>query len=291
MRGSHFLVERPRRARQSIRRGWQTTGSRTERARLATTLGYFHVLSAVNRVATVEPPIKAMGLTLHFGSYDQFVHTFDEVFAKGSYAITLPNPRPTIVDCGANLGLSVLYFKHRFPDATIVAFEPEEANYALLNKNIIANALTDLTCHRIALGGEDGSAVFHTEPSKTGSVMGTVGAPSARPHLTATQTVPVKRLSSYLETPVDLLKLDIEGSEGAVLSDLAKSGKLGFVNRMIVEYHHHLGVDQLSLAETLTLIEGAGFDFQIATPDHSIAVEQAYFEDVLIYAYRETSQA
>jgi FkbM family methyltransferase len=286
MRGSNFLLGRAKRAQQSMRTGWQSPGSRRERVRLAGTLGRLHFLAATNRVFAVRPPVKALDLAFYFGSYDQFVYTFDEVFAKAPYAVMLPESRPRIVDCGANLGLSVLYFKSRFPDAMILAFEPDEQNYELLTRNIRANALTGITCHQVALGAEEGNAVFHTHPSTVGSALGTVGTARARPYLTKTQTVSVTRLSSYIHEPVDLLKLDVEGSEGAVLTDLANNGKLEVVRRMIIEYHHHLGVEQLSLAETLTVIEDAHFDVQIATPNHSSPRDGSYFQDVLIYAYR-----
>ncbi|EEN5590843.1 FkbM family methyltransferase, partial [Salmonella enterica subsp. enterica serovar Mountpleasant] len=43
--------------------------------------------------------------------------------------------RPVIVDCGANIGTSVLYFLGEYPDAHIVAIEPAPANVALLERN------------------------------------------------------------------------------------------------------------------------------------------------------------
>jgi len=41
----------------------------------------------------------------------------------------------TVIDAGANVGYSAVYFAHRFPQATIVAIEPEDSNYQILVKN------------------------------------------------------------------------------------------------------------------------------------------------------------
>lgn len=48
---------------------------------------------------------------------------------------------PVIVDCGANIGASPLYFSLKFPDARVVAVEPETSNFALLTKNAGPNGV------------------------------------------------------------------------------------------------------------------------------------------------------
>jgi len=156
-----------------------------------------------------------------------------------------------------------------------------------LEQNIAANSVDGVTCHRVALGAEEGTGEFRVEARPAGSLVGSVGGAGMREFLTATETVQVRRLSSYLESTIDLLKLDVEGAEGAVVQELAESGKFRLIERMIVEFHHHLGVGSLSLAAFLTLIESEGFDYQlIADSVGGAAREPGAFEDVLIYAYR-----
>jgi hypothetical protein len=49
-----------------------------------------------------------------------FLFMRDEVFRKEIYKYTTTNATPYIIDCGANIGLSIIYFKQLFPDAIIV---------------------------------------------------------------------------------------------------------------------------------------------------------------------------
>lgn len=48
---------------------------------------------------------------------------------------------PVIVDCGANIGASPLFFSLKFPDARVVAVEPEASNFELLSKNVDQNGV------------------------------------------------------------------------------------------------------------------------------------------------------
>jgi FkbM family methyltransferase len=281
-----YVVRRPLAAVRSIRLGLRTEGPIRDRVSLAVTLGRLHVLGIRNRISPIRRPVAGLGVTFHFGNYDDFLRTFDEVFARASYAVQLDVASPAIIDCGANIGLSVLYFKRRFPNASVTAFEAEESNFRILSANLAANRLTVTESHRVALGGKDGTAQFYGEPNNPGSVVGTLGKQHARSRLVPIAEVPVRRLSIYVTSRVDLLKLDVEGSEGAVLTDLATSGKLALVDKMIIEYHHHLGNEQLSLAQVLMLVEEGGFDVQVATPGIDSPLGNGFFEDVLIYAYR-----
>src|SRR5688572_21649310 len=77
------------------------------------------------------------GKWLYFYSSTELLHMLKEVFIEKVYFQPLP-PEPFIIDCGANIGLSVIYLKTLSPGATILAFEPDEKNFELLSKNIKA---------------------------------------------------------------------------------------------------------------------------------------------------------
>ena len=98
--------------------------------------------------------------------------------------------------------------------------------------------------------------------------------------------VPSRRLSEFIKSDIDLLKLDVEGAEDAVMDELADSGKLRYVRRLHLEYHHHIDATADKLSSMLRLIESNGFGYQlrsIAKPWPSEAV----FQDISIYCYRK----
>ncbi|MEJ2007391.1 MAG: FkbM family methyltransferase [Acidobacteriota bacterium] len=61
---------------------------------------------------------------------------YAEVLLDGEYAFDLPFSPKTIVDAGANIGMASIYFTHRYPDARVIAIEPEASNFALLARNV-----------------------------------------------------------------------------------------------------------------------------------------------------------
>ncbi|RYG31009.1 MAG: FkbM family methyltransferase, partial [Chitinophagaceae bacterium] len=61
---------------------------------------------------------------------------FEQVFLRGDYDISFPFTPRTIVDAGANIGLFSVLMKSRFPESTIIAIEPDQLNFELLEKNI-----------------------------------------------------------------------------------------------------------------------------------------------------------
>jgi len=61
--------------------------------------------------------------------------TYEHVFVLKEYDFPIPFEPKLIVDGGANIGMSALYFARRFPQARIVSIEPDPANCALLQHN------------------------------------------------------------------------------------------------------------------------------------------------------------
>jgi FkbM family methyltransferase len=176
----------------------------------------------------------------------------------------------------------VLWQKRLHPAARVLAFEPDPDAFAMLERNVSANGLEDVTLVRKAVGASDGRATFQVDPDRPGSLVGSIedrGLPVGA-------EVEVTRLSSYLEGPVDFLKLDVEGAEGAVLHELAAAGKLGLVDQMVIEYHHHLHPQSDALGGVLALLEAHGFGYQIAAQQR-LPTTRRRSQDVLVYAYKK----
>ena len=98
--------------------------------------------------------------------------------------------------------------------------------------------------------------------------------------------VPGRKLSSFIDGDVDLLKLDVEGAEIKVLTDLYQTGKLRRIRRMHLEYHHHIDTARDDLSTTLTMLEQSGFGYQIKANLYPWPKDAA-FQDIAIYCYNK----
>jgi FkbM family methyltransferase len=131
----------------------------------------------------------------------------------------------TIMDAGAYTGLSTAYFAARYPGAKIIAIEPSEDNFALLLRNV--SKLENVHAINAALWSEPGSLVL-TDPGRDywGFVVqesDTDAGPDQNNALVPTSKVDALTvsdlMSDYEVDRVNLLKLDIEGSEKEVFSN------------------------------------------------------------------------
>lgn len=211
-------------------------------------------------------------------------YLYREVFAEREYWFTCDTTRPVILDCGSNIGMAILFFKALYPDAVITAFEPAPWACAAIEETIRANTLRDVTVHNAALAEAEGTLELFHDPSHPGSAVMSVfhdRMPGA------TVQVPAVRLSRFITAPVDFLKLDVEGSELAVLRDLVASGSIGQIRQMVIEFHHHLTPARDNLSECLAILEESGFGYQLTSTPVYTPITRGQFQDVLVYAYRK----
>lgn len=208
---------------------------------------------------------------------------FGTKFVKLEYLFSASSPRPRIIDCGANIGMSILFFKTLYPDAEIVAFEPDAATFDVLTANVRDNGLQSVTLHRAAVGSVNGAATFYSQPDVPGSALASLVVVNAT---TVSETVPVVRLSGHIDGPVDFLKLDVEGSEMDVIRDLQATGTLAMVREMVIEYHHHLRADEDVLGELLAMLEQAHFGYHLQLADDMPFAPGSY-QSVMVHAYRK----
>jgi FkbM family methyltransferase len=231
----------------------------------------------------IPNPFQMLGYSIFFLGEDELKFLVYELFLKLSYMFPAESDAPRIIDCGSNVGLSVLFFKSLYPDAKITAFEPDPEAFDVLSKNIEQNSLKDVVAHQCALTDYDGTIEFHKPAAGTGDLTMSVDAERMSG---TTISVPAKRLAPFLCDRVDLLKIDIEGAEEAVLKDLYKSGVLPNINQMHLEYHHHIHRQKDALASVLEILETGGFGYQISARQSRWPV-RAGFQDVSLYAYKK----
>jgi FkbM family methyltransferase len=116
---------------------------------------------------------------------------------------------PLIIDCGANIGLSAVWYANQYPKAVIIAVEPESCNFAILQMNIapypniraVKKGISDHTGH-VCLSNVGGAPwAWQTTETERGD--------------TETCTIDTLRLSAP-ETFLMIVKIDIEGGEIAL---------------------------------------------------------------------------
>lgn len=177
----------------------------------------------------------------------QFVRRYNDFYT------TKENPR--ILDCGSNVGVSVLRYKELYPRSRITAFEPDPVICRVLRENISRNSLTEVEIVEAAVWTEQTNKCFVSfakHDSQSGHLtedLDVVG------HMTAIP-VPTIWLGDYLCEPVDFLKLDVEGAELPVLESC--HDRLSVVDQMMIEVHYM--VDQPhSLIRILEILKDNNF--------------------------------
>lgn len=226
------------------------------------------------------------GLDVLFCGFTDFRRLIDEIYGQGCYNFESKNASLRIIDCGANIGMSVLFFKQKYPQSSILAFEPHPKTYEILKSNLENNHITDVQIINSAVGGSKGEISFYTHADENNSVLaGTTPGKIPNPKEIKVSCV---LLSDYIQDngDIDLLKMDIEGSEHSVLLDLVKTEKLKRIRRIFLEYHHHLTPNEDKLGGFLTILEENGFGYRIqACPHPSYPLD--HYQDLMIYAYQK----
>ena len=195
-----------------------------------------------------------------------FLGMYREIFQQEIYRFRTNNPEPFIIDAGANIGVSTLYFKTKHPTSTVVAFEAAPDVFRLLEANIRRAALSGVQLVERALWSSETTLRFLPEGSDGGRIASAGDEREKRYNTfrfkewTPGPIVQTTRLRPYLDRPVDFLKLDIEGAETEVLRDCADL--LRNVDNLFLEYHSFASEEQ-TLHEVLAILRDAGFRTQI----------------------------
>lgn len=192
--------------------------------------------------------IKTDGWSLAVPDAASFLSAYREIFVEKIYEF--PKERsPVILDCGANIGLSVLFFKSLYPDAKVTAFEADPAIFQILQQNIANNHISDVELINKAVWSSDTTLHFSVEGGDAGRV-----AVAGDGNIV---DIPAVSLASILSKQhFDFIKIDIEGAEVEALRDcydlLAPS------KYIFVEFHSFVNKSQ-GLGELVAAFEKRGF--------------------------------
>jgi FkbM family methyltransferase len=144
---------------------------------------------------------------------------FKQVLLEGEYHHGISTPPHVIVDAGANIGLASVFYANKYPEARIIAIEPEESNYEMLKRNTVN--YRNIIAIRGALWKEDkdisvvdpgrGEYGFQTKDTEDSRFARTVGCVRG-------MTVD-GIMRNFALNYIDVLKIDIEGSEKEVFEN------------------------------------------------------------------------
>lgn len=205
---------------------------------------YKSIVSQFGNDPIVRPGrIEILGWDLEYVCASALASFVDQILVRRLNDFSPDNDRPVILDCGANIGLSVLNYKRRFPKAKIVAFEPDPQFASALHRNLDRNSAADVEVVEAAAWIRSGTAKWFCE-GRDGSKL--VDWPQTGPDTTVVRTVD---LADYLVDPVDLLKLDIEGAEYQVIAHLGD--RLDMVKNALIECH----LDQSNIVHLAKMLE------------------------------------
>ncbi len=223
---------------------------------------------------------KINGHKVYGYDYKTIDFLYREIFLQHHYKFKERSTKPVIIDCGSNIGVSVLYFKIHYPESTIEAFEANPNAFKLLERNIAENGLSKVNAHNKALWDEEKELSFYIDDN-LGTLLGSV-----RKDRGGQKEIKIKseKLSNVVKKyeSIDLLKIDVEGAEKKLIADLNQNGLIEKAWKYIIEYHHNIEDDRSKLSEFLGIFESRGYNYIIkesyTAPDN--------FQDLLLYIYK-----
>lgn len=176
---------------------------------------------------------KFKDLTIRKGTSDHYV--FRDIFLFGEFRLPVTIEPKLIVDAGAYIGLSALYYSNKYPSAKIIAIEPEDTNFEMLTRNTTSNPNIEL----VNAGVWSSNANLRISNKSSEKWAFTVEeVPEGQPFDIRAVTI-----DSILENSgfdkIDILKIDIEGSEKEIFSKNADKW-LPKVNVLVLELHDRM---------------------------------------------------
>ncbi len=215
------------------RRAFAACRDRRSGCRLALDFLIAPLLHLTGPLSTVHS-VRIEGLIVSYGLNRGDLDTLREVFLDRVYRLPLAGPFNTLVDLGANIGLTSLWCRHAYGVRRVVAVEPDARNLALLRRNLAQNGLA-ATVIEAAVSAEDGEAAFRRSDAAN---LGKLESEQTGGHGVAVRTVSmatVLRAVAQAGGRPDLLKVDVEGAEFALFRETPEW--LAQVRALLIEIH------------------------------------------------------
>ncbi len=222
--------------------------------------------------------VKRDGLSFSFRNEEEFERIYHDIFVQEEYGFHTEVASPFIIDCGAHIGMSVLYFKRCYPGCRILAFEPNPWTFRVLQRNVEENNLSDITLINAAVGDtNEGIDLFISNETEHPWSWGDSAVKNKwySPATTRTVSVPCQYLSMHMSETIDFLKVDIEGLETGVLTEITP--KLCLVAECAIEFHGSAENPLNRYEDLLEILRKSGFVYTVTRDGH--IVSEQYLRD------------
>jgi FkbM family methyltransferase len=235
--------------------------SPAERQQSAVYLGNNLALTLVLKRFKMYVDTRDVSLTPHLimdGNWEQWI---TDLFTQ------LVKPGMTVVDIGANFGYYTLLAAGNVgPEGKVYALEPHPRNFEILKKNININGFGGFTrTYQCAALDKKSQVELHTYPEFMGShsLFASGGGEALRGGSVFVDAVPLDEL---IDTKVDVVKIDAEGSEPFILE-----GMRGVIGRspdikILMEFNRPMILrTQQNVSQFMERIRSLGLTPQIVT--------------------------
>ena len=192
--------------------------------------------------------VKFNGHTFTIADFKSFFLQYKQIYVDKCYQFNTKDKNPVILDCGANVGLSALFFSRYYPSAKIVAYEADAMVFKYLNSNIQNNNMKNVQAVQKAVWISNAGITFLSEGADGGAIC-TEG--------TAVESIALKEEMEKYKS-ISLLKMDIEGAVVEVIKSV--KDVLHKCENVFIEYRS-LSDKQQHLHELLTLLFNNGFRY------------------------------
>lgn len=185
------------------------------------------------------------GHVLSFALFDTGLsaHVAQEILNGNAYPLLPDDVLPadsvtTIYDVGANIGASCVYWCDSYPHAKVYAYEPGLDAYELLCEN---TAGLPVEPYHVALASANGEGtLYHNVEDDVCN--------SLQPHKhSGSEQVRLERARQHINSPIDIMKIDTEGSECEILADV----EAWFPDIKVIYLEYHSECDRLRLTNML----------------------------------------
>ena len=169
------------------------------------------------------------------------VPVFSQVFYYKEYKAVVdiirePSTIEYIVDAGANVGFTTLFFSKYFPDAKIISIEPEEGNYAMMLKNFQLNDCRAIMLKQALWSKNENLEIDREFRDHREWAIAVKPAGIGKERV---EGITLPELCKKYQMPrIDILKIDIEGAERFLFADEATAGTfLPMTRYLAMEIH------------------------------------------------------